>query len=55
MIQYRQEFKTEADAEAYISQVYAAYHPCGYGTRLEVTKLTDDRWLVTGYRYASCD
>lgn len=55
MITYSKSFSTHAEADAFVAREMRAYHPCGYGTTLRVAATHDGNYLVTGYRYTSCD
>lgn len=55
MIKIHEVFLTKALAEAWAAHYKSQYHPCGYGTTLDIIELDDERWLVSGHRFNSCD
>lgn len=47
---------TQVEADRRKEEILYHYHPAGYGTSLSV--YYDDntgKWIVSGYRYSSCD
>jgi len=46
---------TLADAEAERDRYKVSYSPLGYGTFFEQGRVSDDRAVISGYRYYSCD
>jgi hypothetical protein len=55
-VNIREERKTEQEAVARKEEIMRQYHPAGYGTSLKVH--LDDatgNWIISGYRYSSCD
>lgn len=55
MIPIHQTFLTRAEAEQFVINYKREYHPAGYGTRLDISEAQDGQWIVSGYRYSSCD
>lgn len=57
MVYYNKTFDTKEDAEAWRQQVYAAYHPLGYGTHLREPEQDPEtgKWRVIGSRGDTCD
>lgn len=56
----RTDYRIEADeldeVEDAIARIEANYHPLGYGTTFhKPEQRADGSWVVTGYRYNSCD
>jgi hypothetical protein len=48
-------FATREEAEQAVADYQKAYHPCGYGTQLDVFERIPGTFIVGGHRYASCD
>jgi hypothetical protein len=55
MVRVWQTFETREQAEAFKANYLRSFHPCGYGTWLEVFELEDGRWVCKGSRFSSCD
>ena len=56
MIKIYREFATRAEAEAFRDALYLDYHPCGYGTTIDIyTTPARDKWIASGHRFNSCD
>lgn len=55
MIGIQATFRTKWEADTFVTRVYRAYNPAGYGTNLSVCRVADGTFLVSGYRYSSCD
>jgi hypothetical protein len=53
-VHYYREFKRLCDATDFIKQEQLHYPPYGYGTSLR-TSMVEGKYVVTGYRSASCD
>lgn len=50
------DFDTKQEAEDWKTAYYNNYNPFGYGTSLAVQFLpTSRKYVVTGYRFSSCD
>ena len=54
MVRIHRLFDTREAAEAFVRAYLRDYHPCGYGTRLEIAA-DGSEWAVTGHRFSSCD
>jgi hypothetical protein len=56
IINIREECTTQQEAEQIRNRILNAYHPAGYGTSLQIYQQpSDNKWIVEGYRYSSCD
>lgn len=55
MVKINKAFATKAEAEAWAASYKREYHPCGYGTTLDVKPCHDGTYVVQGYRFNSCD
>ena len=56
MIRYYERFDTEDEAEKYRDDLYAAYHPAGYSTHVQIRFDTvSKKWIAWGGRAESCD
>jgi hypothetical protein len=49
------EFDTEEEADKWADNLYGKYPQGGYGTSLDVKKLPNEKFIVTGYRWDSCE
>lgn len=54
-IDIRESFKTEAEADAFITRYESAYHPLAYSTSLSKFQSDSGCWFVSGHRYSSAD
>jgi len=54
MIRINRSFDTEAEAIQFKEDMLRQYHPCGYGTKLNISS-ANGQWHVTGHRFSSCD
>jgi hypothetical protein len=51
------EGKTKKECQQARENVFANYHPSGYGTYIEEPKKVEDKqkWIAYGYRWSTCD
>lgn len=56
IVNIHEEFDSEEAASTARDKILQWYHPAGYGTTLNIhPPHNDGKWIVSGYRYSSCD
>jgi hypothetical protein len=59
MIRIHEVFESAEAAEKFRDEMYAAWHPAGYGTHIQIKRDYDingaGRWVAWGSRAESCD
>lgn len=56
IVHIREEFETEEQANQCKQSIISCYPPAGYDTSLQVYQQpANGKWIVSGYRYSSCD